>query len=77
MAKYTNKALIDKKNVNIAKLINLIIFFSNESITPSLNIIEGKIPNNAIMATIIIIQNALIISANEKMLVDGNFEAII
>lgn len=77
MAKYTNRVLINKKNENMAKLINLIIFFSNESITPSLNIIEGKIPNNAIMATIIIIQNALIISANEKMFVDGNFEAII
>ena len=77
MAKYTNRVLINKKNENMAKLINLVIFFSNESITPSLNIIEGKMPNNAIMATIIIIQNALIISANEKMFVDGNFEAII
>lgn len=63
------------KNINITKLINLIIFFSNESITPSLNINEGKIPKIAIMATIKTMQNALIISAKEKTFVDGNFEA--
>jgi hypothetical protein len=67
--------LIIIKNKNITKLINLVIFFSNESVRPSLNINEGKIPKITIMTTIKIMQNALIISAKEKMLVDGNFEA--
>ena len=40
----------------MAKLINLVIFFSNASKTPSLNINEGKMPKIAIMATIIIMQ---------------------
>lgn len=59
----------------MAKLINLVIFFSNGSIIPSLNINEGKMPNNAIMVTINTMQKELIISAKEKMLVDGNLEA--
>jgi hypothetical protein len=67
--------LISIKNKNITKLINLVIFFSNESVRPSLNISEGKIPKITIMTTIKIMQNALIISAKEKTLVDGNFEA--
>ena len=59
----------------MAKLINLVIFFSNESITPSLNINEGKTPKIAIIETIKTMQYALIISAKEKTFVDGNFEA--
>ena len=65
------------KNENMVKLINIVIFFSNASKTPSLNINEGKMPKIAIMATIIIMQKELIISAKEKMLVDGNFDDII
>ena len=59
----------------MARLINLVIFFSNGSMIPSLNINEGKIPNNAIMVTINTMQKELIISAKEKIFVDGNFEA--
>lgn len=59
----------------MVKLINLVIFFSKGSITPSLNINEGKIPKIAIMATISTMQKELMISAKEKMLVGGNFDA--
>ena len=59
----------------MVKLISLVIFFSNASITPSLNINEGKMPKIAIMATISTMQKELMISAKEKMLVDGNFDA--
>ena len=59
----------------MVRLINLVIFFSKESIMPSLNIKEGKIPNIAIMTIINTIQKELIISAKEKIFVAGNFEA--
>ncbi len=59
----------------MVRLINLVIFFSNASLTPSLKINEGKIPKIAIMTTISTMQKELMISAKEKMLVDGNLEA--
>ena len=59
----------------MARLIILVIFFSKESIKPSLNINEGKMPNIAIITTISTMQKELIISAKEKIFVAGNLEA--
>jgi hypothetical protein len=59
----------------MARLIILVIFFSKESINPSLNINEGKMPNIAIITTISTMQKELIISAKEKIFVAGNLEA--
>jgi hypothetical protein len=71
--KYISIVFIKRKNKNTVTLINRFILFSNESINPSLNITEGSTANNPIMMIIIMTQKALMISANEYILVAGNF----